>query len=101
MLEIRQEILTSLRNLAGSGIAPSMMLREVLLRYNLEEPRSAVLAYYCALAFDLATYQLSSIYYWNVFGTGKLSDAEVDHFLGRHLNNAGWPCKTSEAVVHE
>jgi len=99
MLEIQQEIVTSLRDMASRGVTPSQMLRAVLDQYNLEEPRHAVLAWYCHEAFGLQVYQMGAIYYWDAFEHGNLTDAQVDHFLGRHLKNADWPGKISEAAA--
>jgi len=100
---IQQEIVTNLRDMANCGMAPSQMLREVLQRYNLEEPRSAFLVWHWYEAFGLDATHVHSIFGWYAFplGTGELSDAQVDYFLGRHLKNADWPGKTSQAVAHE
>jgi hypothetical protein len=95
MLEIQQEIVTSLRDMANRGMTPSQILRGVLQRYSLEEPRQLVLSLYCHYAFGLEAYQTGPIFNWDVFATGNFSDAQLDFFLGRHLKNADWPGKAA------
>jgi hypothetical protein len=87
-VELQQEIVTSLREMAGRGVTPSQMLREVLLRTKLEEPRSAMLALYCREAFGLEAHQMNAIFYWSFVGIGDLSDTQVDKFLNRHIQEA-------------
>jgi hypothetical protein len=85
MLTFEQEHLSRLREMASQGIAPSQMLRDLLDRLNPEEPRNAILALYLLHAFDLEQYQVAAVYAWNPDGTGRLSDAELDRALARHL----------------
>jgi hypothetical protein len=100
MLEIQPEIVSSLREMAGRGVTPSRMLREILGRFDLEEPRAGFLVWYCHEAFGLQVYQMNAIFNWDIFGTGGFNDGQVDHFLGRHLKTADWPGKTSEVAAH-
>ena len=44
-----------------------------------------MLALYLMEAFDLETYQVSSVFGWDPNGTGSLSDAQLDEFLARHI----------------
>ena len=101
MLVIQQEIVTSLRDMAGRGVAPSQMLRDVLLRYNLEQPTSAFLAWHCMEAFGLDTCQVGAIFYWSFVGFGELGDAQVDHFLGRHIREAAPKWSNFETTAHK
>jgi hypothetical protein len=97
MHEIQPEIVISLRDMANRGIAPSQMLREVLQRFNLEEPRSGFLVWHWYEAFGFDATHVHSICGWYSIplGIGELSDAQVDYFLGPFLKNADWPGKTA------
>jgi len=85
MLTIEQDYLTRLRRLAGQGIAPSQMLRDLLTRISPEEPRSAILAWYLMQAFQLEQHQVSAVFGWNPDGTGALSDDQLNEILARHI----------------
>ena len=85
MLTIGEDHLTRLRQMAGQGIAPAQMLRELLTQLNPEEPRSAVLAWYLMHAFHLEQHQVSAVFGWNPDGTGALSDDQLNEILARHI----------------
>lgn len=89
MLTLDQDHLSRLRDMAGQGIAPSQMLRDVLTRLNPEEPQAAVLAWYLMHAFRLEQHQVAAVFGWDPNGTGPLSDAQLDELLARHI-----PAKT-------
>jgi hypothetical protein len=103
MMEIDPAIIADLRELAGRGIPPSLMLREILDRNTFEEPRSLSLVLYCISAFDFELNQVNSIFGWYPYPgyVPELSDAKLDYFLGRHLKNAGWPVQVAETVPTE
>ena len=85
MLTTDPDQLSRLREMAGRGVAPSQMLRDLLTRLSPEEPRNAILALYVMHAFDLEVYQIAAVFGWDSNGTGPLSDAQLDEFLARHL----------------
>ncbi len=85
MLTTEQNHLSRLREMAGRGVAPSQMLRDLLGRLNPDEPRSAVLAWYLMHAFHLEQHQVAAVFGWNPSGTGPLSDAQLDELLARHI----------------
>ncbi len=85
MLTIDPDHVSRLREMAHRGVAPSLMLRDLLDRAKPEEPRSAVLAWYLMHAFGLEQHQVAAVFGWHATGFGPLSDAQLDEFLGRHL----------------
>jgi hypothetical protein len=85
MLTLEEEHLSRLREMVCRGVTPSQMARDLLDRLNPEEPGNATVALYLMHAFGLEAYQVSSVFGWNPNGTGPLSDADLDRFLGRHL----------------
>jgi hypothetical protein len=85
MLTVEQEHLCRLREMAGRGVAPSQMLRDLLGRLNAEEPRAAVLAWYLMQAFHLEQHQVAAVFGWDTNGSGPLNDAQLDELLTRHI----------------
>jgi hypothetical protein len=88
MLTLDPDCLARLREMVSRGIAPSQVLRDLLGRLDrlhAEEPRAPILALYLVEAFDLEAYQVSSVFGWDPNGTGPLNDADLDKYLGRHL----------------
>jgi hypothetical protein len=88
MLTLDPDCLAHLREMARRGVAPSQMLRDLLGRFarlHPEEPRAPVLALYLIEALGLEGHQVSSVFGWDQLGAGPLTDADLDRFLGRHL----------------
>jgi hypothetical protein len=88
MLTLDQECLARLREMAQRGVAPATMLRKLLERMDQlhpEEPRAPILALYLMEALGLEVHQVSSVFAWDPNGAGQLSDADLDKYLGRHL----------------
>lgn len=81
MDDLSQELVSRLQVLAGKGIKPSEMLRELSHALGPQKAHKLVLIKCVRKAFDLSLQQASPIAGWAADGTGELSDSRLDELL--------------------
>ncbi len=57
-----------------------------------------VLSWYLMNAFGLELHQTNAIFGWTEVGSGELDDAQLDYFLGRHIQAAAPQWMTFQAA---
>jgi hypothetical protein len=82
MLQLRDNLLALLRSAARQGQPPSAMLRTLIAQLGPEPGDRPLWVRYFSEAFCFADGQGYKIFGWFPDGTGALSDAALDRYLG-------------------
>lgn len=76
------------RGLARAGVAPSNMLREVVRRVGHGRADRQYLVRLVSDAFHFREGEGHVIFGWQPDGSGELTDAQLDHHLGKRIQAA-------------
>ena len=86
MINLRGDLLETLRSMARRGESPSAMLRELVAQLGLETAARPLLVRYFSTAFCFTEGQGYKIFSWFPDGTGALQDSGIDQLLLRRID---------------
>lgn len=71
--------------MASRGLSPSIMLRQIMGQFGSTAPDRQTLVRYFSEAFCFTEGQAHPIFGWFPDGTGRLKDTDLDHVLGKRI----------------